>query len=105
QKEMWYGNSKFPKKKPDFTVLKKLAKQISADLILTFRIVSQDAGPIRIKIDYNGYLIDIDKNIFYERKIYSEEYSFPSVDFDIIKKITKDIFKFYLSSTPQLRTK
>ncbi|MCK4817375.1 hypothetical protein KA005_16515, partial [bacterium] len=105
QKKMWYGNSKFPKKKPDFNVLKELAKKISADLILTFRIVSKDVGPIRIDTDYNGYLIDIDKNIFYERKIYLEEYAFPSADFDLIKKITKDIFKLYLSSNPQLRTK
>ena len=91
QKQIWYGNSKFPKKKPDYNVLKELAKQISADLILTFRIVSNTFGPNRIEIDYNGYLIDIEKNIFYEKEIHLEEYAFPSVDLDVIKKITKDI--------------
>jgi len=67
--------------------------------------VSEIVGPLRIETDYNGYLIDIDKNIFYERKIYIDEYAFHSADFDLIKKITKDIFKLYLSSNPQLRTK
>ena len=100
QKEMWYGNSNFPKKKPDFNVLKELAKQISADLILTFRIASEEAGPVRIDVEYNGYLIDIEKNIFYEKETCLEEYEFYSVDFDLMKKITKDIFKSYLTSNP-----
>ena len=68
EKEIWYGNSEFSKKKPDDNILKKLAKKINSDLILTFKISSTMTHPSEIRVTYNGYLVDIEKNIDYEKK-------------------------------------
>jgi len=103
EKEIWYGNSEFPRKKPDDNILKKLAKKINSDLILTFKISSTMTHPSEIRVTYNGYLVDIEKNIDYEKKEikYYTERSIGFADFDILKKMTKDLFELYLSSNPQ----
>jgi class 3 adenylate cyclase len=103
EKEIWYGNSDFPRKKPDHYILKKLAKTIHSDLILTFKISSTWIHPSEIRVTYNGYLVDIEKNIDYEkteRKYYTER-SIGFVDFDILKQMTKDLFELYQNSNPQ----
>ena len=103
EKEIWYGNSSFPRDKPDYRVLKKLAKKINSDLILTFKISSTMTHPNEIRVTYNGYLVDIEKNIDYEkteRKYYSER-SIGFSDFDILKQMTKDLFELYQNSNPQ----
>jgi len=38
--------------------------------------VSEIVGPVRIETGYNGYLVDIDKNIFYERKMLAFQFVF-----------------------------
>jgi len=103
EKEIWYGNSDFPRKKPDYNILKKLAKTIHSDLILTFKISSTWIHPSEIRVTYNGYLIDIEKSIDYEkteRKYYTER-SIGFADIDILKQMTKDLFELYLNSNPQ----
>jgi class 3 adenylate cyclase len=106
EKEIWYGNSAFPRKKPDHSVLKKLAKQINSDLILTFKIVwvPMAAGGGSY-VTHNGYLVDIENNIDYEKMHmeYTIDGSIGFADFDIIKKMTKDLFELYLNSNPQAR--
>jgi class 3 adenylate cyclase len=105
EKEIWYGNSAFPRKKPDHSVLKQLAKTIHSDLILTFKIVSVPTHPVELYVTYSGYLVDVENNIDYEkthRKYYNER-SIGFADFDIIKKITKDLFELYQKSNPQIR--
>ena len=102
EKEIWYGNSTFPRKKPDYNVLKKLAKKINSDLILTFKISSTMTHPSEICVTYNGYLVDIEKNIDYEKieiKYYTER-SIGFADFDILKKMAKDLFELYQNSNP-----
>jgi class 3 adenylate cyclase len=104
EKEIWYGNSDFPRKKPDYNILKNLAKTIHSDLILTFKISSTWIHPSEIRVTYNGYLIDIEKSIDYEkteRKYYTER-SIGFADLDILKQMTKDLFELYLSSYPQV---
>ena len=102
EREIWYGNSEFPRNKPDHNVLKKLAQKINSDLILTFKIVSAPSGPGEIDVVYKGYLIDVEKNIYYEtiRREYYIERSIGFADFDIIKKMTKDLFELFLNSNP-----
>jgi len=104
EKEIWYGKSEFPRKKPDYNTLKKLAKKINSDLILTFKISSTTTHPSEIRVTYNGYLIDIEKNIDYEKKDikYYTERSIGFADLDVLKQMTKDLFKLYLSSNPQM---
>jgi class 3 adenylate cyclase len=103
ERDIWYGDSTFPRKKPDYNVLEKLAKKINSDLILTFKISSTMTHPSEIRVTFNGYLVDIEKNIYYEkieRKYYTER-SIGFADFDIIKKMTKDLFELYQKSNPQ----
>jgi len=103
EREIWYGDSAFPRKKPDYNVLKKLAKKINSDVILTFKISSTMTHPSEIRVTYNGYLVDIEKNIDYEKieiKYYTER-SIGFTDLDILKKMTKDLFELYLNSNPQ----
>ena len=105
EREIWYGNSKFPRDKPDYNVLKKLAKKINSDLILTFKISATPTYINEMCVTYQGYLIDIDKNIDYEKilKRYYNEQTICLADFDILKQITKDLFELYLNSNPQAR--
>ena len=102
EKEIWYGNSKFPRKKPDYNVLKNLAKKINSDLILTFKIASVSIHSGEGRVTYNGYLIDVEKNIDYEKieREYYYERTIGFADFDIVKKMTKDLFELYLNSNP-----
>jgi len=105
EKKIWYGNSKFPRKKPDYNILIKLAKTIHSDLILTFKISSTWNHPNELCVTYNGYFVDIEKNIDYEkteRKYYSER-SIGFADLDILKQMTKDLFELYQNSNPQAR--
>jgi hypothetical protein len=105
EKKIWYGNSKFPRKKPDYNILIKLAKTIHSDLILTFKISSTWNHPNELCVTYNGYFVDIEKNIDYEkteRKYYSER-SIGFADLDILKQMTKDLFELYLNSNSQSR--
>jgi hypothetical protein len=105
EKKIWYGISKFPRKKPDYNILKKLAKTIHSDLILTFKISSTWNHPNELCVTYNGYFVDIEKNIDYEkteRKYYSER-SIGFADLDILKQMTKDLFELYQNSNPQAR--
>jgi hypothetical protein len=103
EKEIWYGNSSFPRKKPDHSVLKRLAKKIHSDLILTFKIVSVPTHPVELYVIYYGYLIDIEKNIDYEKthRQYYNERTIGFADFNILKQMTRDLFELYLSSNPQ----
>jgi class 3 adenylate cyclase len=105
EREIWYGNSAYPRDKPDNNMLKKLAKTINSDLILTFKISATPTYINEMCVTYNGYLIDIDKNIDYEkiRKEYYSEQTFCLADFDILKKMTKDLFELYQNSNPQIR--
>ena len=85
-------------------MLNKLAKKINSDLILTFKISSTMTHPSEIRVTYNGYLIDVEKNIDYEKieiKYYTER-SIGFVDFDILKQMTKDLFELYQNSNPQM---
>jgi len=102
EREIWYGNSKFPRDKPDHKVLKKLAKQINSDLILTFKISATPTYVNEMCVTYKGYLVDIDKNIDYEKilKRYYNEQTICLADFDILKQMTKDLFELYLNSNP-----
>jgi class 3 adenylate cyclase len=104
EKEIWYGDSEFPRKKPDYNILKKLAKTMNSDLILTFKISSTATHPSEIRVTYNGYLVDIEKNIDHEKKEiqYYTERTIGFVDFDIVKKMTKDLFELYLNSNPKI---
>jgi hypothetical protein len=107
EKEIWYGNSTSPRNKPDYNVLKNLAKKIKSDLILTFKITSSPVHTNELLITYNGYLVDIEKNVDYEklyRKYYNEE-SIGFVEFDIVKKMTKDLFELYLNPNSQIGDK
>jgi len=102
EKEIWYGNSSFPRKKPDYNMLKKLAKKLNSDLILTFKISSTMTHPSEIRVTYNGYLVDVEKNIDYEKdeiKYYTER-SIGFADIDIVKQMTKDLFELYQNSHP-----
>jgi class 3 adenylate cyclase len=105
EKKIWYGNSAYPRDKPDYNVLKNLAKTINSDLILTFKISATPTYINEMCVTYKGYLIDIDKNIDYEkiRKEYYSEQTFCLADFDILKKMTKDLFELYQNSNPQIR--
>jgi class 3 adenylate cyclase len=105
EREIWYGNSKFPREKPDYKVLKKLAKKINSDLILTFKISATPTYINEMCVTYKGYLIDIDKNIDYEKihRRYYNEQTICLADFDILKQMTKDLFELYLNSNPQAR--
>jgi len=105
EREIWYGNSAYPRSKPDYNVLKKLAKKINSDLILTFKISATPTYINEMCVTYQGYLIDIDKNIDYEkiRKRYYNEQTICLVDVDILKQMTKDLFELYLDSKPQAR--
>ena len=102
EREIWYGNSAYPRNKPDYNVLKKLAKKINSDLILTFKISATPTYVNEMLVTYKGYLIDIDKNIDYEniRREYYNEQSICLADFDIVEKMTKDLFELYLNSNP-----
>jgi hypothetical protein len=93
EKEIWYGNSAFPRKKPDY---------INSDLILTFKIASVSIHSGEGRVTYNGYLIDVEKNIDYEKieREYYYERTIGFADFDIVKKMTKDLFELYLNSNP-----
>ena len=104
EKKIWYGNSAFPRKKPDYNVLKNLAKTINSDLILTFKISSTMINIQDVSVTYNGYLVDIENSIDFEkieRKYYGEQ-SIGFADFDILKKMTKDLFELYLNSNPKI---
>jgi hypothetical protein len=104
EKEIWYGNSKFPRKKPDYNILKNLAKTINSDLILTFKISSTMINIQEVSVTYNGYLVDIENSIDFEkieRKYYGER-SIGFAELDILKKMTKDLFELYLKSNPQI---
>jgi class 3 adenylate cyclase len=103
EREIWYGNSAYPRNKPDHNVLKKLAKKINSDLILTFKISATPTYVNEMLVTYKGYLIDIDKNIDYEKieRAYYSEQSVSLAEFDIIKKMTEDLFELYLNSNPQ----
>jgi hypothetical protein len=103
EREIWYGNSAYPRNKPDHNVLKKLAKKINSDLILTFKISATPTYINEMLVTYKGYLIDIDKNIDYEKieRAYYSEQSVSLAEFDIIKKMTEDLFELYLNSNPQ----
>jgi len=103
EREIWYGNSEFPRKRPEHNILKKLAQKINSDLILTFKISSTMTHPSEIRVTYTGYLIDIKKNIDYEkiRRKYYTERSIGFADFNILKQMTRDLFELYLSSNPQ----
>ena len=59
--------------------------------------------PSEIRVAYTGYLIDIKKNIDYEkiRREYYTERSIGFADFNILKQMTRDLFELYLSSNPQ----
>ena len=105
EREIWYGNSKFPREKPDYNVLKKLAKKINSDLILTFKISATPTYINEMCVTYKGYLIDIDKNIDYEKihKRYYNEQTICLTDFEILKQMAKDLFELYLNSNPQAR--
>jgi len=105
EKEIWYGNSTYPRNKPDYKVLKKLAQKINSDLILTFKISATPTYINEMCVTYQGYLIDIDKNIDYEkiRKRYYNEQTICLPDFDMLKQMTKDLFELYLNSNPQAR--
>ena len=83
-------------------MLKKLAKKINSDLILTFKISATPTYVNEMLVTYKGYLIDIDKNIDHEkiRREYYNEQSIILADFDILKKMTKDLFELYLNSNP-----
>jgi hypothetical protein len=102
EKEIWYGNSAFPRKKPDYNVLKNLAKTINSDLILTFKISSTMIHPTELCVTYNGYFVEFENSIDFEkieRKYYSER-SIGFADFDILKKMAKDLFELYQNSNP-----
>ena len=105
EREIWYGNSKFPREKPDYNVLKKLAQKINSDLILTFKISATPTYVNEMCVTYKGYLVDIDKNIDYEKilKRYYNEQTICLADFDILKQMTKDLFELYQNSNPQAR--
>jgi hypothetical protein len=106
-REIWYGNSRFPRKKPDYDVLKKLGEKINSDLILTFKVVASATHTNQLTITYNGYLIDIEKNIYYERKNYEsyDDLTTGFIDFDTIKKMTRGLFKSFHISNPQTDVK
>ncbi len=101
QREIWYGNSRFPRKKPDYDLLKKIAKDINSDLILTFKITSTATHPSRIEVEYHGYLIDVEKKIFYEKKELSSQIgSVGDLDYSLIKEMSMVLFKSFEKSNP-----
>ncbi len=106
EKKIWYGSSRFPRDKPDYEVLKNLAREINSDLILTFKIMATSIHPTYLEVKYQGYLIDLEKNIFYEKKeLISLEGTFSLLDFDLIKKMSKGLFESYLKSNLQFGSK
>jgi hypothetical protein len=105
EREIWYGNSKFPRNKPDYNILKKMAQKINSDLILTFKITATPTYINEMCVTYKGYLIDVKKNVDYERisKRYYNEQTICLADFDVLRKMTKDLFGLYLNSNSQAR--
>ncbi len=95
---IWYGTSKRAKIKPDFNTLKKLSEKIDSDLILTFKIETELSDPIHQMVNYNGYLVDINKNIIHETVDHAEDFAY--TDFSIVKKMTKELFELYQNSNP-----
>ena len=105
ERKFWYGNSKFPRAKPDYNVLKKLAQKINSDLILTFKISATPTYINEMCVTYKGFLFDVKKNVDYEkiRKRYYNEQTICLADFHVLKQMTKDLFELYLNSNPQAR--
>jgi len=103
EKEIWYGNSRYSKNKPDLKILNELSRRINSSLILTFKIESQPGREVD-RFTYTGYLVDIDNNISFKEIDYSEQSS-PFTDFTIVEMMTKKLFKSYLKSNSQIGTK
>jgi len=103
EKKIWYGNSRYPKNKPDLKTLNELSGKIHPGLILTFKI-SSEIGRAVDNFTYTGYIVDIDNNISFKEIYYSEQSS-PFTDFSIVEMITKKLLKSYLNSNSQLGTK
>jgi hypothetical protein len=49
-------------------------------------------------VNYNGYLVDINKNIIHETVDHAEDFAY--TDFSIVKKMTKELFELYQNSNP-----
>lgn len=98
EKEMWFGDSRYPKKKPDFETLSRLSKSINSNLVLTFKVIHLPSVNERDFIEYKGYLVDIEKNAYYEKRLEIED--FPSIDVNRLQNITKSLFTSYLKSNP-----
>ena len=95
-KNIWYGNSWWAKEKPDLKVLKKISKQINADLVLIFKVEKDPSG---YDIKYNGYLVDVKKGVYY-KKLTENTNSFLFTNFGILEDITKDLFEKYKNNNP-----
>ena len=96
QKEIWYGNSWLPKSKPDLKLLKELSSRINSGLVLIFKITIESNSVVD-NFKYTGYLFDIESDRLF-KQFYSTEQSSSTTDFGIIEKMTKKLFKSYLSS-------
>jgi uncharacterized caspase-like protein len=96
KREIWYGDSRYPKKKPDYKLLHKLSKSINSNLILTFKVTHLPSTAYIDYVEYRGYLVDIEKNIYYEKRLETE--GMPHIEVYALKDVTKDLFKSYLKS-------
>ena len=97
-KEIWHRSSWYAEEKPDLKVLKKISKQLDADLILIYKVKSEAAGLGTGFLRYYGYMIDVKKGTYIEKRY--QNYDTLFTNFGALEDITKDLFEKYKNNNP-----